>query len=225
MASTAQTAPSSHYNILHNLSADELARVDAISKPLQFKTNEYICHSGAESPYVYRIDSGCAMTERLSSNGKRHVMAFLFPGSFVGFFDWLSFDLSVKSLQQTQVTVFPRGAFFKLCEEIPQLKDNMDRIAKAILASALDYMYMLSQKNADERLCFFLQQLALREKGVVDGDIIVPCSREDIADHLGLSKETISRAMTRLRTKRIIRQERANTIRILDSAAMALMSK
>jgi CRP/FNR family transcriptional regulator len=225
MASTAQATSSSHYNILHNLSADELARVDAISKPLQFKPNDYICRSGAESPYVYRIDSGCAMTERLSSNGKRHVMAFLFPGSFVGFFDWLSFDLSVKSLQQTQVTVFPRGAFFRLCEEIPQLKDNMDRIAKAILASALDYMYILSQKNADERLCFFLQQLALREKGSIEGEVIVPCSREDIADHLGLSKETISRAMTRLRVKRIIRQSKANTLQILDPIALAEVAR
>ena len=108
---------------------------------------------------------------------------------------------------------------------MPRLKENVRRIGGNILAHTLDQVFALGQKKAHERICFLLQQLLDRKGGNHTGMIDLVMTRQDIADYLGLTIETVSRAFSKLKREGIINIHSAHTVEILlpdDVREMAL---
>lgn len=96
----------------------------------------------------------------------------------------------------------------------------MRRIGGNILAHTLDQVFALGQKKAHERLCFLLKQLCDRIPAQRDHLIELAMTRQDMADYLGLTIETVSRAFGKLKREGVIDIYSAHTVEILDRATI-----
>ena len=118
----------------------------------------------------------------------------------------------------------PLRSFLALQDEVPQLMDNVRGIGGNILAHTLDQVFALGQKKAHERVCFLLQQLSNRLPRQQRHCIDLVMTRQDIADYLGLTIETVSRAFGRLKREGLIEIHSAHTVKILDMESVSALA-
>lgn len=203
-------------DIFAGLDDNTLQQLETISQPKNFQSGDYIFHAGREKDCVYRIEDGCVIAERYCCKGERHILTYLFAGNFLGFFDELNYDLSMKCVNDACLTAYPKKEFSELVEQSRVLRDNLEEVSRRITAMALDYLYILANRCADEKICFFLRQLLMRAPDSHIDRIEIPASRQDLADHLGMTAETVCRSITRLRVEKIIRLNKRNVIQITD---------
>lgn len=199
-----------------SLTQEEADQLETLSKRSQYQSEASLFHQHSDAKQVYTVISGTLLVERLSAIGQRQVLAFLFPGDFLGFTHNPYFEFSLQALTQVEVATYKRKRFLSMCNEIPQLKQNIEQISSNVLASALDQVFALGQKKAHERLCFFLKQLIKRHPDASFDAVTLEMSRRDIGDYLGLTIETVSRAFSKLKKDNIIAIRDAVDIRITD---------
>ncbi|TQV81257.1 cyclic nucleotide-binding domain-containing protein [Exilibacterium tricleocarpae] len=202
--------------LFRGLSGVELERVAAIGQLQEIEGHCYLFHQHTPSQRVYNLISGAAMVERTSSGGQRQILAFLFPGDFVGMTHSDHLEYSVRSLRLTRLCEFRQQRLLALAEELPILKTNVKQVGANILARALDQIYILGKKKAHERLCFLFMQLLERLPGASPARIDLPMSRQDIADYLGLTIETVSRSLARLKQEGLIAAPSPQRLQIVD---------
>jgi CRP/FNR family transcriptional regulator, anaerobic regulatory protein len=211
--------------IFSGLSEQEVQQLDALSTTRHLEAGAYLLHQHTPARQVFMLEEGVLMMERSSATGKRQIMAFIYPGNFIGFTHNEYYEFSVQSLTRTRFTEIPSGAFIDLQEKIPQLKLNVRQIGGNVLAHALDQVFALGQKKAHERVCFLLRQLLERSPDPGgEGKIELVMTRQDIGDYLGLTIETVSRAFARLKKEKIIDIHSAHTVRILDMEQLSEMA-
>lgn len=210
--------------IYSGLSPAELARLDALVTHRNLESGDYLFHQHTPSKSVYVLEEGMLMMERSSSTGRRQVMAFMQPGNFIGIPHNQHYDYTVSALRNSRVGEIPLRPFVALQDEIPRLMENVRGIGGNILAHTLDQVFALGQKKAHERVCFLLKQLS--DRGPVPNcrSIDLVMTRQDIADYLGLTIETVSRAFGKLKREKIIDIFSAHTVEILDMKAVEEMA-
>ena len=166
------------------------------------------------------LEEGTLIMERSTSTGRRQVMAFMHPGNFIGIAHNEHYDFTVSALTTAKIREIPVKPFIALQEKSPQLMSNVRRIGGNILAHTLDQVFALGQKKAHERVCFLLKQLADRLPPQRNHAIELVMTRQDIADYLGLTIETVSRAFGKLKREGIIEIYSAHTVEILDNKSI-----
>lgn len=201
---TGNASHTQEYALFKDLNANELDQLSELSKIKILSEKQYLLSQHSPALQVFNIASGIALIERIASNGGRQVLAFIFPGDFVGLTQYEHFEYGVKCVTQMQAYAFKRTEFRALTEEIPQLKKNISKIGANVLGRALDQVFILGQKKAEERLCFLFLQLLERLPGATPDYIHLPMTRQDIGDYLGLTVETVSRALAKLKTEGLI---------------------
>lgn len=196
----------------------EIADLYARAERVQMEAGQYLYEEGDPNPYVYNVVEGLLMLERLASNGRRQIMAFVYPGDLIGLAPEDHYTVSAKCLKRAELCRFRIDALEAMFNAYPELERRLRRIATRILSHALDQVFVLGHKTAAERIAFFLLHLAERQKvaqtgrGVVD----LPMTRTDIADFLGITVETASRAISRLKADGLIRMPSLNRVEIPD---------
>ena len=201
--------------VFDGLSDEDLAKLDQLCSTMTVEAGSYLFYQHSEAKSAYILKEGEMMIERSSATGRRQIMAFISAGNFIGFTHSDYFEFSVQALSKATLIEVPRQGFVKLADNIPQLKDNIRRIGSNVLAHTLDQVFALGQKKAHERVCFFLKQLLERESNTLS-QIKLAMTRQDIADYLGLTIETVSRAFAKLKKDGVINIHSAHTIEILD---------
>ncbi len=204
------------YVLFKELKADELDRLSSLTKIKILGEKQYLLSQYSPALQVFNIASGIALIERIASNGDRQVLAFIFPGDFVGLTQSEHFEYGVKCITEMQAYAFKRTEFMALAEDIPQLKKNISDIGANVLARALDQVFILGQKKAEERLCFLFLQLLERLPGATPDYIHLPMTRQDIGDYLGLTVETVSRALAKLKKEGLISIPSPHILKIED---------
>jgi CRP/FNR family transcriptional regulator, anaerobic regulatory protein len=167
---------------------------------------------------VFTLTRGALKLYKLLADGRRQVTGFLHPGDFLGISVDDEHAFSAEALEESQLCWFPRNRFDDFVEEQPAMERELYRMAAHELAAAQQQFVLLGRKTASERLASFLLLLAERAElsnGVGAGMVRLPMSRSDIADYLGLTKETVSRVISALKRERIIRLETLEVIQIL----------
>ena len=210
------TCPTQGSSLLNNLNEQELSQLNNIVHLVNLDSNEYLLHQKSPATHVYNIMSGTLLVERIGLSGRRQILAFLFPGDFFGFAHNQFFEFSVLSLTPSRAAAFKRKEFFQISDHLPNLKHNMDAITTNVLFRAFDQVCALGQKKAHERICFLLNQLLHRMPGAQPDQLELPMTRRDIADYLGLTNETVSRAFAKLIRAGIISVDNIYTIKILE---------
>jgi len=202
--------------IYTGLSATERSRLDALVARKRLDSGAYLLHQHTPARSVYMLEEGMLMMERSSSTGRRQVMAFMHPGNFIGITHKEHYEFTVSALVPSLVRDIPLKPFIALQDEVPRLKDNVRSIGGNILAHTLDQVFALGQKKAHERVCFLLKQLSSWQPSQQAHRIELVMTRQDIADYLGLTIETVSRAFGKLKREGIIDIYSAHTVEILD---------
>lgn len=202
--------------IYHGLSDQEVAQLDTMSSQLKLDAQSYLFHQRSPAKSVYVVEEGELMIERTSASGKRQVMAFIFPGNFIGFTHSDYYEFGVQALTPARLTDISRRPFIEASNTMPQLKQNLRQIGSNVLAHTMDQMFALGQKKAHERVCFLLKLQLERPKNRERQKIDLVMTRQDIADHLGLTIETVSRAFSKLKKEGLIDIHSAHTIEVLD---------
>ena len=211
---TVKTAPE-QLTIHSGLEPGERQRVDDLASVKSVAAQSYLIHQHSEARYIYMLQEGVLLMERTSAAGRRQVTAFIYPGNFIGISQNEFYEFSVKALTDAKLQEIPARAFIALQDQIPRLKENVRRIGGNILAHTLDQVFALGQKKAHERICFLLQQLADRTGEDQSGMIDLVMTRQDIADYLGLTIETVSRAFSKLKREGVINIHSAHTVEVL----------
>jgi CRP/FNR family transcriptional regulator len=128
---------------------------------------------------------------------------------------------------ETRVCRFPRQAFRKVLDDLPQLEHRLLAVAEAEVAIAQEQILLLGRKTAMERIASFLilQSERIKARGMPDNPISLPMTRAEVADYLGLTIETVSRCFTKLRKLDIIGLPAADRVQIKQPDRLKSLSQ
>ena len=210
------------------LDCDRLEEFRNLGWTLKLAPGQALFHEGDPATRVFTLTKGSLKLYKLLADGRRQVTGFLHPGDFLGISVDDEHAFSAEALEPSQLCWFPRARFDDFVEDQPRMERELYRMAAHELAAAQQQFVLLGRKTASERLASFLLLLADRTSAA-DGKkslvVRLPMSRSDIADYLGLTKETVSRVISALKRDRIIRLESLEMIRILDRGGLEQLSE
>jgi CRP/FNR family transcriptional regulator len=210
------------------LDCDRLEEFRNLGWTLKLAPGQALFHEGDPATRVFTLTKGSLKLYKLLADGRRQVTGFLHPGDFLGISVDDEHAFSAEALEPSQLCWFPRARFDDFVEDQQRMERELYRMAAHELAAAQQQFVLLGRKTASERLASFLLLLADRTSAA-DGKkslvVRLPMSRSDIADYLGLTKETVSRVISALKRDRIIRLESLEMIRILDRGGLEQLSE
>jgi CRP/FNR family transcriptional regulator, nitrogen fixation regulation protein len=182
-----------------------------------FVRNEEVYGEGEPAEYLYTIQTGCVRTSKILTDGRRQIGAFYLPGDVFGLEADDVRSFSAEALTATTVHVVKRTALFLRTATANQLLkltvEELNRTQGRVL---------LLIKSAQERVAGFLLEMANRCH--TSDDIELPMSRQDIADYLGLTIETVSRTLTHLESVGAISLPTSRHIVFSNRAALARLN-
>ncbi|MDH3663527.1 MAG: helix-turn-helix domain-containing protein [Alphaproteobacteria bacterium] len=202
-------------------------RLFCISSIRSVPAKEVVYCQGDASDYVYEVIEGVVKLYMLTADGRLQIMGFAFPGQILAL-DTDSHHLTTaEAVTQAKLCQYPRAKFEQVIDEHPQLARQLFAIVAQDLSVARSQMLLLGRKSATERLASFL--LDLSERNATRGEnpdlIALPMSRGDIGDYLGLTIETVSRTMTRLRQLGVLDLNQHRRVAIRDRARLCEMAE
>lgn len=214
---SAQAAPSSAAFLY---AEPQPARPDA-SHQRKCAPGTHLFREGDDAANVYEVVLGVLRLTRVLRNGKRQVIAFGLRGDIVGFPNGTRHHTDCEVLATAQIIPYRRRVFEAgQCE--PQTHQRLIRAALGEISAMQDHFMMLARKSAIEKVASFLLLLS-RRTGVPVGNCTafsLPMSRADIADFLGLTIETVSRAFSALRKSGSIALETPQRVLVRDLEAL-----
>jgi len=156
---------------------------------------------GQDDPaaFCYRVLRGCVRTARLTEDGRRQVVEFLLPGDVFGFAAIDTHDFAAQAVSPVTLRRYPRRMVEALAERNAALARRLREMVAQDLRGAYGRLMLLGRKTAAERLASLLLEMAARLPQGPQGRIELPMNRTDIADHLGLTIETVSRMLALLK--------------------------
>lgn len=191
------------------LHSNDIAQLEKIIKRSQsYKRGLSLFAPNNKFTSLYVVRSGSFKTTISTNNGRDQVTGFYFPGEFIGLdaIHQEHYQSTAKALESSSVCELPFDRLQDLGKEMPQLQIQLlTRVSKE-LAGDKGLMLLLGKKTAEEKLATFLLSLSKRfnERGFSASDFQLSMSRGDIANHLGLAVETISRILSRFQDDDLI---------------------
>jgi CRP/FNR family transcriptional regulator, nitrogen fixation regulation protein len=180
--------------------------------------DEEIFAEGDRAGFFYKVVSGAVRTSKLLSDGRRQIDAFHLPGDMFGIEAGDEHRFSAEAVGEATVVAYRRCSLDVLATAEGAFARQVVAAMMRSLERAQNHMLLLGRKSALEKIATFLLDLSARME---EDAIELPMSRMDIADHLGLTIETVSRSLTQLERRRIIEvpaQRRSIVLR--DKAAL-----
>lgn len=174
---------------------------------------------GEDEPaeYLYQVISGAVRTYRMLDDGRRQVIAFYLPGDIFGFEAGDEHLSSAEAISDSQVLVVKRSSVMARAEREKDLSRQLWTLTVRELQRVQQHSLILI-KSAEERVAGFLLEMANRCSGSVAVEL--PMSRQDIADYLGLTIETVSRTFTQFVQSGMIALETSRHIQFRNRAAL-----
>ncbi|MCA0256884.1 MAG: Crp/Fnr family transcriptional regulator [Proteobacteria bacterium] len=167
--------------------------------------NELIGQGESVSHYS-NILSGVIKLSKMMADGRQQIVGLQFAPDFLGRPFHYESTMTAEAATETEVCTFPRNLIERMLNETPDLERKLHSQSLKELDEAREWMLTLGRKTAQEKVASFLHMIATHidpdhgEQNTFD----LPLSRADIADFLGLTIETVSRQMTRLRKEGVI---------------------
>ncbi len=200
----------------------DLARLSAIAVETDVAAGQTFVDEGEPAKGFVNVIAGTAKLFKTLPDGRRQITGFVGPGQFLGLAVSDTYAFSAEATEHVRYCRFPRAALHTLLHDFPLMKKLLLEVASNELVAAQEQMLLLGRKTARERLASFL--LAQSHQGMPRGHsrqrFTLPMTRVDIADYLGLTIETVSRTLTRLRAEGLIDIVSPSAIVICDPAAL-----
>lgn len=201
----------------------ELVSLNAVGRRRALARGETLVWAGDEAAVCANLLSGVLKLSATMADGREQIVGLLYPADFVGRPYATEADHTVTALTDAELCVFPRKSFEAALEDHVRLERLLLRRTLAALEEARDRMLLLGRKTAEEKVASFLLDIsrhlcACGQDAAAGFDL--PLTRAQIADVLGLTIETVSRQMTRLKRAGVIDLPAGRAVAIRDRAAL-----
>jgi CRP/FNR family transcriptional regulator len=184
----------------------------------QYDAKEFVFAEGDHASHIYRVESGAIALLRLLSDGRRQILGFAYPGDFIGLGAQGEHIMNAQAIRPARIKAMPVSAVHRLAAKDPVLCFTLYQCIAEELAATRDLMVTTGHRSACERVAAFLVTLARRYG--VDGEpasvVNLSMTRADIADFLGLTIETVSRTLTKLKIGGLIDLPQSARVILLD---------
>jgi len=195
-----------HISVCAVLESDELEALEHINHTTAFSPKAMLFEQGAAAVSVFSVTEGMVRLYKSLPDGRRQITGFALPGDFLGLALMERYGVTAEAVTQVRACRFNRRAFLDYIDDKPHLLRRLHEFATHELSLAQEQMLLLGRKTAEEKVAAFLINLQGRYGQIapVSVTIPLPMSRQDIADYLGLTIETVSRTLTRMAREKTI---------------------
>jgi CRP-like cAMP-binding protein len=191
---------------------------------LRFSRNDAIFRENEAAAHVYILASGCVRVCRHVQAERRHISDFLFADEIFGLGDFDKFPHTSEAVSPVTLLAYPRTAFERLGEDNPAFQNCMMSHFRTLLDRAQRRLFVTTCLNARERVASFVLQMHGTHQ-IVLGDLVdLPMARQEIADYLGLTAETICRALASLKSAGLIAVPNAHQITVTDPCGLRALT-
>lgn len=167
-----------------------------------YKKGKEVYGEKEPAEYVYQIKFGAVRSHKLLSDGRRQIGAFHLAGDIFGLENGNEHRFTAEAIVDTTVRLIKRQSLEMVAESDAMVARNLLSMTTTNLQHAEDHMLLLGRKTSLERVAAFL--LEMDKRLTAAGIMALPMSRRDIADYLGLTLETVSRALSRLHELKVL---------------------
>jgi CRP/FNR family transcriptional regulator, nitrogen fixation regulation protein len=213
---TSQFTNTAYYRRLLSNRPHPLANLDTLAAIVAFHRGQEICSQGRPIEHWYFLISGAARRCAIRPDGRRQIVDLLLPGDFFGMTFGDQTDVTIEAVAKaTVVASYPRQRIESLAESDPKIARELREIAFMALARMHSQLLILGRITALEKVGSFILEMAARLSDGDSNQVALPVSRYDIADYLGVSVETVSRALSDLKER--------GAIKLLDTRTVSIV--
>lgn len=183
--------------------------------------SQHIFLQGDPQSHVYFVKAGAVRLYKLLRSGRRQIIGFKFPGDFIALGYDAKHRFSAQAMKSTELRSFPSPTFHAAAGNDSRILLKLYEAVARDLSRAYDLALSVGQRDAKGSVAAFLLNVEARASARSGrlGIVSLP-PRGDIADHLGLTIETISRVLTMLKRRGIIELHERGGVRLIDHAAL-----
>lgn len=217
-----------HGGICGALSAEQLVRLNKHSSQRSVETGQEIVGDEEEITHYAAILSGVVKLAKTMADGRQQIVGLQFAPDFLGRPFQKASHVAAEAASDVRLCMFPKSAVEAMIAEQPELEHRLLHQTLKELDEAREWMLTLGRKTATEKVASFLYLIARNIDPEADDDVEVvfdmPLTRADIADFLGLTIETVSRQLTRLRKAGVIVIENNRNVSVPQLARLHRLS-
>ena len=217
LSQSALRAPSIPIDVAQR-ATPELEGLVGIGITTQAIPGQTIVLEGDPCSHCFRVLTGAVRLYKGTADGRRQLIDFLVAGDCFGLLGG-HFTYSVEAITRTTLSKTPRAALAAAVRQQPEMADRLIELAAAKLARAHEQMLLMGRKNAQEKVASRIGTDEAR------WTFRLPISRQEMADHLGLTIETVSRTMTRLREEGLIALPTPHDVVLLHPAELSALAE
>lgn len=212
--------PIRHRAVCARCEADELAHLDAIKYYRSFQAGQTVIWSGDRMDFVASVVSGIATLTQTMEDGRRQMVGLLLPSDFVGRPGRGHAAYDVTATTDLVMCCFRKKPFEEMMISTPHIGQRLLEMTLDELDAAREWMLLLGRKTAREKISSLLAILARRDASLKAGtgacSFDLPLTREEMADYLGLTLETVSRQISALKREGVIELEGKRHVKVAD---------
>lgn len=222
-----------HRAVCAALTKDDIARLNAIAHFKTFPPGQLVLSDSEDTDYFATVVTGVVKLTKSLSDGRRQIVGLLFPSDFLGRPMRRTSPYDAITVTDVKMCAFPRSRFEALVKDVPELEHHMLAHALDELDAAHEWLLLLGRKTAAEKVASLLALMTRRMavQGCSDagspGSVAfeLPLSRGEMAEFLGLTIETVSRQLTKLKMSGAIELHGVRGIAVPDLAKLVEASE
>jgi CRP-like cAMP-binding protein len=195
--------------------------IEMMGAQMSYARNSEIYGEGEPADYLYKVVTGTVRTSKILADGRRQIGSFYLPGDIFGFEVDEEHTFSAEAITESRILVIKRSAVIGLAARDGNVARQLWTLTGHELARVQDHILLLV-KTAQERVVGFLLEMAKRAS--VGDAVELPMSRQDIADYLGLTIETVSRTLSTLESDGTIALPSARCVMLRKPAALGRLN-
>ncbi|MBT4045728.1 MAG: helix-turn-helix domain-containing protein [Rhodospirillaceae bacterium] len=204
-----------------------LAQLEQLHVICDLDSEENLFIEGDPATAFFTVIKGALRLSKSLPDGRRQITGFVLPGEFIGLSTGKVYAHNADALTEASLCRFSNSDMERIGQEIPEMNSRLLAMTNSSLSQAQDHMLLLGRMNALEKtanfLCGLINRAAAADQPI--DPLVLPMSRADIADYLGLTIETVSRTFTRLKADNIISLPEHNRVRVNDMAALLQLAE
>lgn len=210
LSKSCEGCPIRHRAVCARCDADELTRLEQMKYYRSYQAGQPVVWSGDRMDFVASVVSGIATLTQTMEDGRRQMVGLLLPSDFLGRPGRATAGYDVTATTDLVMCCFRKTPFEALMASTPHVAERLLQMTLDELDAAREWMLLLGRKTAREKIASLLVIIARREaalnlataRGALAIDL--PLTREEMADYLGLTLETVSRQISALRRDGVI---------------------
>lgn len=198
----------------------DLVALQAVGTRVRFTRGETIFTEGDAATKIYRVLCGAVRLCKHMPDGRRQIVEFIHDGDFFGLMPVTGYAFTAEAVNDAVVVSYPRPQVEKYGEQFASVRRRLFSLLSDQMLGMHSHLVMLGRQTAKERLAAFLCKLVERADAGNGDTVDLPMTRQDIADYLGLTIETVCRELSALKKAHIISAPDLNSIVIRNTDAL-----